>query len=65
MPLPYSPTWNLTLKAGLENITNMQKGLKLHNAFLHWRHTGSDVWSGILYFVVALLDKWAGKFYEA
>ncbi|KAF2029230.1 glycosyl transferase [Setomelanomma holmii] len=59
MPLPYSPTWNLTLKAGLENITNMQKGLKLHNAFLHWRHTGSDVWSGILYFVVALLDKWA------
>ncbi|CAO2653668.1 Nn.00g030790.m01.CDS01 [Neocucurbitaria sp. VM-36] len=53
------PTWNLTLKAGLENITNMQKGLKLHSAFLHWRHTGSDVWSGILYFVVALLDKWA------
>lgn len=58
MPLAYSPTWNLTLKAGLENITNMQKGLKLHNAFLHWRHTGSDIWSGILYFVVALLDKW-------
>jgi hypothetical protein len=59
MPLAYSSTWNLTLKAALENITNMQKGLKLHNAFLHWRHTGSDVWSGILYFVVALLDKWA------
>lgn len=59
MPLPYSPTWNLTLKAGLENITNMQKGLKLHSSFLHWRHTGADVWSGILYFVVALLDKWA------
>ncbi|KAF2017682.1 glycosyltransferase family 4 protein [Aaosphaeria arxii CBS 175.79] len=59
MPLAYSPTWNLTLKAGLENITNMQKGLKLHSAFLHWRHTGADVWSGILYFVVALLDKWA------
>jgi hypothetical protein len=59
MPLAYSSTWNLTLKAGLENITNMQKGLKLHNAFLHWRHTGQDVWSGILYFVVALIDKWA------
>jgi len=59
MPLAYSSTWNLTLKAALENITNMQKGLKLHNAFLHWRHTGSDVWSGLLYFVVALLDKWA------
>ncbi|KAF1999703.1 glycosyltransferase family 4 protein [Amniculicola lignicola CBS 123094] len=59
MPLPYSPTWNLTLKAGLENITNMQKGLKLHSSFLHWRQTGTDVWSGVLYFVVALIDKWA------
>lgn len=58
MPLPYTPTWNLTLKAGLENMTNMQKGLKLHSAFLHWRQTGADIWSGILYFVVALLDKW-------
>ncbi|KAH8586586.1 glycosyl transferase [Bisporella sp. PMI_857] len=59
MPLPYSATWNLTLKAGLENMTNMQKGLKLHSAFLHWRHTGADIWSGLLYFIVALLDKWA------
>lgn len=59
MPLPYSATWNLTLKAGLENMTNTQKGLKLHSAFLHWRHTGADIWSGLLYFVVALLDKWA------
>ncbi|ORY18988.1 putative glycosyl transferase [Clohesyomyces aquaticus] len=58
MPLPYSSTWNLTLGAALENMTNMQKGLKLHNAFLHWRHTGADVFSGVLYFVVALLDKW-------
>lgn len=58
MPLPYSATWNLTLKAGLENMTNMQKGLKLHSAFLHWRHTGADIWSGVLYFVVALMDKW-------
>ncbi|KAH7400444.1 hypothetical protein BKA64DRAFT_481996 [Cadophora sp. MPI-SDFR-AT-0126] len=59
MPLAYSATWNLTLKAALENMTNMQKGLKLHGAFLHWRHTGSDIMSGLLYFVVALLDKWA------
>ena len=58
MPMPYSTTWNLTLKAGLENIMNMQKGLKLHSAFLHWRHTGADIWSGLLYFVVALMDKW-------
>jgi hypothetical protein len=62
MPLPYSATWNLTLKAALENMTNMQKGLKTHSAFLHWRHTGTDIWSGLLYFVVALLDKWAALF---
>ncbi|KAI9049445.1 hypothetical protein LZ554_006477 [Drepanopeziza brunnea f. sp. 'monogermtubi'] len=59
MPLPYSATWNLTLKAAYDNMGNMQKGLKLHSAFLHWRHTGDDIWSGVLYFVVALLDKWA------
>ena len=59
VPLPYSATWNLQLKAGLENLSNMQKGLKLHTSFLHWRHTGAEVWSGLLYFVVALLDKWA------
>ena len=58
MPLPYSTTWNLTLKAGIENMTNMQKGLKLHSAFLHWRSTGRDIWSGFLYFIVALMDKW-------
>lgn len=58
MPLLYSPTWNLTLKAAVEFMTNMQKGLKLHNAFLHWRHTGKDIWSGFMYFIVALLDKW-------
>ncbi|KAH8194643.1 hypothetical protein TruAng_011188 [Truncatella angustata] len=62
MPLAYSTTWNLTLKAGMENMTNMQKGLKLHSAFLHWRSTGKDIWSGLLYFVVALLDKWAALF---
>lgn len=59
MPLPYSATWNLSLKAAYDNMGNMQKGLKLHSAFLHWRHTGDDIWSGVLYFVVALLDKWA------
>lgn len=62
MPLAYSTTWNLTLKAGMENMTNMQKGLKLHSAFLHWRSTGKDIWSGLLYFVVALLDKWSALF---
>ncbi|RAL10682.1 glycosyltransferase family 4 protein [Aspergillus homomorphus CBS 101889] len=59
MPLPYSPTWNLQLRAAVDTMGEMQKGLKLHSAFLHWRHTGADVWCGILYFVVALSDKWS------
>ncbi|KAJ5908940.1 hypothetical protein N7495_001622 [Penicillium taxi] len=58
MPLAYSPTWNLQLKAAVDTMGDMQKGLKMHNAFLHWRHTGSDVWCGILYFIIALMDKW-------
>ncbi|KAE8151472.1 hypothetical protein BDV25DRAFT_171424 [Aspergillus avenaceus] len=58
LPRPYSPTWNLQLKAAVDTMSDMQKGIKLHNAFLHWRHTGDDVWCGILYFVLALVDKW-------
>ncbi|KAE8355715.1 hypothetical protein BDV28DRAFT_162634 [Aspergillus coremiiformis] len=58
LPRPYSPTWNLQLKASVDTMSDMQKGIKLHNAFLHWRHTGADVWCGILYFVLALVDKW-------
>ena len=58
IPLPYSPTWNLQLKAAIDTMGDMQKGLKMHNAFLHWRHTGADVWCGILYFIIALMDKW-------
>ncbi|KAJ5537653.1 hypothetical protein N7494_007132 [Penicillium frequentans] len=58
IPLPYSPTWNLQLKAAVDTIADMQKGIRMHNAFLHWRHTGADVWCGILYFVIALIDKW-------
>jgi hypothetical protein len=58
MPFPYSPTWNLQTKAAVDTLRDMQKGLKLHNAFVHWRHAGSEVWCGVLYFVLALLDKW-------
>ncbi|KAJ5618631.1 hypothetical protein N7528_006742 [Penicillium herquei] len=58
IPLAYSPTWNLQLKAAVDTMADMQKGLRMHSAFLHWRHTGSDVWCGILYFIIALLDKW-------
>jgi len=62
LPMVYSSSWNLTLRAGIERMTNMQKGLRLHSAFLHWRRTGLDIWCAILYFVVALLDKWAALF---
>lgn len=58
MPYLYSPTWNLQCKAAIDTLKDMQKGLKLHNAFIHWRHAGDEVWCGILYFVIALMDKW-------
>jgi hypothetical protein len=58
MPFPYSPTWNLQTKAAVDTLRDMQKGLKLHNAFVHWRHAGDEVVCGVLYFVLALLDKW-------
>lgn len=58
MPYPFSPTWNLQCKAAIDTIKDMQKGLKLHNAFVHWRHAGNEVWCGVLYFVIALMDKW-------
>ncbi len=58
MPYPYSPTWNLQVKAAVDTLKDIQKGLKLHNAFIHWRESGPEVWCGVLYFVVALMDKW-------
>lgn len=58
LPLPYSPTWNLQLKSGTETLVNIQRGLKLHSAFLHWVHSGQEVWGGLLFFALALMDKW-------
>ncbi|KAJ9112226.1 hypothetical protein QFC22_006310 [Naganishia vaughanmartiniae] len=58
MPYMFSPTWNLQCKAATDTLKDMQKGLKLHNAFLHWRHASDEVWCGFLYFVIALMDKW-------
>jgi glycosyltransferase involved in cell wall biosynthesis len=59
MPVMFSVTWNLQCNAGIDTLKEIQKGLKLHNAFLHWRHAGDEVWCGVLYFAVALMDKWA------
>ena len=58
MPYPYSSTWNLTIRAATDTLRDMQKGVKLHNAFVHWRHAGDEVWCGVFYFLIALLDKW-------
>ncbi|RMZ78616.1 hypothetical protein DV738_g3716, partial [Chaetothyriales sp. CBS 135597] len=58
MPYKYSTTWNLQCKAAIDTIQSMQKGLKLHSAFVHWRHAGDEVYCGVLYFVLALMDKW-------
>lgn len=57
-PFIFSSTWNLQCKAAIDTLRDLQKGLKLHNAFLHWRHAGEEVSCGVLYFVIALMDKW-------
>lgn len=58
MPFPYTTTWNLQGRAAIDTLKSMQKGLKLHNAFIHWRQSGAEVYCGVLYFIVALMDKW-------
>lgn len=58
MPYPFSPTWNLMCKTAIDTLKDMQKGLPLHNAFIHWRFGGEEVWCGVLYFLIALMDKW-------
>ena len=35
-----------------------QKGIKLHNSFIHWRNAGDEIGCGILYFLTALMDRW-------
>ncbi|KAK2781195.1 hypothetical protein FQN53_000739 [Emmonsiellopsis sp. PD_33] len=57
-PIPLSSSWNIQTKVALDTLRNTQKGLRLHNAFIHWRQAGDEVGCGVLYFVVALLDKW-------
>ncbi|KAF1943566.1 hypothetical protein EJ02DRAFT_342982 [Clathrospora elynae] len=57
-PIPYSSTWNLETQVALESMQQSQKGIKLHNSFIHWRTAGDEIYCGILYFIVALMDKW-------
>ncbi|KAH4233171.1 hypothetical protein HBI06_065230 [Parastagonospora nodorum] len=57
-PIPYSSTWNLETQVALESMQQSQKGIKLHNSFIHWRNAGDEIYCGILYFIVALMDRW-------
>ncbi|ETN38635.1 uncharacterized protein HMPREF1541_06672 [Cyphellophora europaea CBS 101466] len=57
-PIPFSSGWNIQVKVALNTLVELQKGMRLHNAFMHWRQAGDEVGCGILYFVVALMDKW-------
>ncbi|KAF7511371.1 hypothetical protein GJ744_004560 [Endocarpon pusillum] len=57
-PIPFSSSWNIQTKVALDTLCNAQKGIRLHSGFIHWRQAGDEVGCGILYFLVALLDKW-------
>ncbi|KAI1002392.1 hypothetical protein K3495_g5809 [Podosphaera aphanis] len=58
LPIPFSSTWNIQTKIALQTLRQLQTGIRLHNAFIHWRQAGDEVGCNILYFIVALLDKW-------
>lgn len=62
MPLPYTSTWNLQLKVGLNSLRSFDKGLHPHNTFILWRHAKIEIVFGLLYFVLALLDRWIELF---
>ncbi|PLB38320.1 glycosyltransferase family 4 protein [Aspergillus candidus] len=57
-PIPFSSGWNIQTKVALDTLRSSQKGIRLHNAFIHWRQSSEEIGCGILYFIIALLDKW-------
>ena len=57
-PLPYTSTWNLQVNVALNTVRSTDKGLRLHNGFIHWRYASPEIACGILYFLLALLDRW-------
>jgi hypothetical protein len=42
-PIPFSSTWNVQSKVALKTIKELQKGIRFHNGFLHWRQAGDEV----------------------
>ncbi|KAK2629471.1 hypothetical protein QTJ16_000291 [Diplocarpon rosae] len=57
-PIPFSSTWNVQVKVGLSSLIEAQRGIRMHNGFVLWRQAGDEVICGVLYFIIALLDKW-------
>ncbi|KAL5424690.1 hypothetical protein PMIN04_003073 [Paraphaeosphaeria minitans] len=57
-PIPFSSTWNLETQVALESMQQSQKGIRMHNSFIHWRNAGDEIGCGILYFLTALMDRW-------
>ncbi|KAF2458193.1 hypothetical protein BDY21DRAFT_420854 [Lineolata rhizophorae] len=57
-PIPFSSTWNIEVRVAHDSLRQNQKGIRIHNAFIHWRNAGEEIGCGVLYFVVALLDRW-------
>lgn len=57
-PLPYSSTWNLQINVAINALRINDKGLRLHNAFNHWRFANTEIACGVMYFILALLDRW-------
>jgi len=43
LPIPFSSTWNMQTKVALQTLTQLQTGIRLHNAFIHWRQAGDEV----------------------
>jgi hypothetical protein len=64
-PMPYTSTWNIEVRVAFDSLMQNQKGIRLHNSFIHWRNAGDEVGTAILYFLVALLDRWVGLLYGA
>lgn len=45
LPIPYSSTWNMQTKVALQTLQQLQTGIRLHNAFIHWRQAGDEVFA--------------------
>lgn len=43
LPMPFSSTWNMQTKVALQTLKQLQTGIRLYNAFIHWRQAGDEV----------------------